>query len=102
MTPKAPDYNSNIISRVDMMQYIYQQASEAIANLDMALDDYIEAQSWIEELKAYKESGQWKEDVAANEKGEIPADIDKDILLEDDLDNLLKDAEKIVERVRGI
>ena len=90
------------LQRIDDLGYKFSELSRALAGLDIALDEWTDVKDWLGELKAYKESGQWKEDVGAEERGEIPADIEKVMLLEDELETLFKDAENILMKARGI
>ena len=94
--------NTDDIKRIDDLGYKFSELSRALAELDLALDGWTDVKDWLGELKAYNESGQWKKDVAAEERGEIPADIEKVMLLEDELETLFKDAENILMKARGI
>lgn len=90
------------IQRIKDFEYKFNEVSRVMAALDMALDEYIDIKSYIGDLKDYMESGRWKADFEADEKGEIPADIERGVLSEDGLYDLLEDVEKILERARGI
>ena len=73
-----------------------------MAELDMAIDEYIDIKNCIGDLKDYMESGQWRKDFEADERGEIPAEIERGVLSEDGLYDLLGDVDKILGRARGI
>ena len=69
-----------------------------MAALDKALDDYFDIQRYIDDLKDYMESGQWKADFEADERGEIPSDIERGVLSEDGLYDLLDEVDRILRR----
>ena len=69
-----------------------------MAALDKALDDYFDIQRYIDDLKDYMESGQWKADFEADERGEIPSDIERGVLSEDGLYDLLGEVDRILRR----
>ena len=90
------------IQRIKDFEYKFNEVSRVMAALDMAMDEYTDIKSYIGDLKDYMESGQWKADFEADERGEIPADVERGILSEDGLYDLLEDMEKILGRARGI
>ncbi len=49
-----------------------------------------ELDRWIEELKYYYEGTDWKADFAADERGELPADLKRGVLSEDGIYNVLE------------
>ena len=71
-----------------------------LAALSIALDEYDGIKSYICDLKDYMESGQWKEDFEADERGEIPAHIERGVLSEDGLFNLLEEVDNILEKAK--
>lgn len=90
------------IQRITDLEYKFNEVSRVMAELDMAIDEYIDIKSYIGDLKDYMESGQWKADFEADERGEIPADLERGVLSEDGLYDLLSDVDKILGRARGI
>ena len=48
----------------------------------------------IRTLEEYQESGQWREDYEADERGELPASLKRGVLSEDALYNLLEECRK--------
>ena len=50
-------------------------------------------------LKDYISSGQWLKDFEADERGEIGTDVDRAVLSEDGLYNLLSDIDTLRERL---
>ena len=86
--------NTDDIQRIKDFEYKFSEVSRVIAALNKALDDYFDIQS----LKDYMESGQWKADFEADERGEIPADIERGVLSEDGLYDLLGEVDRILRR----
>jgi len=91
------------LQRIKDFEYKFNEVSRVMAALDMALDEYADIKSYIDDLREYMESGQWKADFEADERGEIPADLERGVLSEDGLYDLLCDVDKmILGRARGI
>ena len=88
------------IKRIEELEYKFNEVSRVLASLDMAFDEYTDIKDWIGELKDYMESGQWKKDFEADEKGEIPSNIARGVLSEDALFDLLADSDRISEKIK--
>ena len=58
------------LQRIKDFECKFNEASRVLAALDKALDEYTDIKSYIGDLKEYMESGQWKADYEADEKGE--------------------------------
>ncbi len=86
------------LQRIKDYEYKFSEVSRVMAALNKALDDYFDIQSYIGDLKEYMESGQWKADFEADERGEIPADIERGVLSEDGLYDLLGEVDRILRR----
>lgn len=67
----------------------YKRAEEAIKEAEIGVDMLLDAWDDICSLSEYMDSGQWKEDFEADERGEISKDIDRGVLSEDGLYNAL-------------
>lgn len=63
----------------------YKRAEEAIKEAEIGVDMLLDAREDICTLTEYMDSGQWKEDFEADERGEISKDIDRGVLSEDGL-----------------
>jgi hypothetical protein len=90
------------LQRIKDYEYKFSEVSGVMAALDMALDEYTDIKSYIGDLKDYMDSGQWLKDFEADERGEIPSDIERGVLSEDGLYDLLESVDKILKRARGI
>jgi hypothetical protein len=86
------------LQRIKDFEYKFNEVSRVMAALDMALDEYADIKSYIGDLKEYMESGQWKADFEADERGEIPDDIERGVLSEDGLYDLLDEVDRILRR----
>lgn len=72
------------IERICEIERSYDKVSEALKAIEEAKDDIVR-------LRQYMDSGLWKEDFEADERGELPANLKRGVLSEDGLWNLLED-----------
>ena len=86
------------IQRITDLEYKFSEVSRVLAALDMALDEFAGVKNYIDDLREYMESGQWKADFEADERGEIPDDIERGVLSEDGLYDLLDEVDRILRR----
>ena len=89
------------LQRIEDMENKFNEVSRVVAALDKALDEYAAVKDRIDELREYMESGQWRKDFEADERGEIPSDIARGVLSEDALYNLLEILQSPAHRFRG-
>ena len=75
--------------RVRYFEEIYDIVQFIADRLDDTLKLYEQAQPVIMELGRYYASDLWKEDFAADEAGEFPADLKRGVLSEDGVYDLL-------------
>ena len=73
----------NQIERIQHMEEAFNASREAVDRLARALDELDEAQPALSSFAAYYGSGQWFDDVDADERGELPADLNRGVLGED-------------------
>ena len=86
------------LQRIKDLEYKFSEVSRVMAALDMALDEFADVKNYIDDLREYMESGQWKADFEADERGEIPADLERGVLSEDGLYDLLGEVDRILRR----
>ena len=86
------------LQRIKDLEYKFSEVSRVLAAPDMALDEFAGVKSYIDDLREYMESGQWKADFEADERGEIPADLERGVLSEDGLYDLLGEVDRILRR----
>lgn len=89
------ELNARIV-RISEMEDRYNEVTRVLAALEEAVAEYEDFKDEIEVLNDYMASGEWKEDFEADEAGQIPQDLKREVLSEDALYNLLHDADTIV------
>lgn len=82
------------------MEQLFDRASEAVAELSTALDNYQAAQEAIATLSGYYGSDEWKQDFADDEAGLLPADLKRGVLSEDGIWNLLAEVRELEKRLK--
>lgn len=78
---------SPVAERVSAMEELYNRVGVAIRENQA----YPELRDHVIALSEYMDSGQWKEDFEADERGELPPNLPRGVLSEDGLYNLLQD-----------
>lgn len=96
------DPESQRIVRIIDMEDRFNSINQLLANIEEDLDDYDDIHGFISELKEYMDSGQWREDYEADERGELPEWLLRGVLSEDGLYNMLEDVKRIKERAEKI
>ena len=79
------------IERIRNMEEKLNEALAAIGAMNKALEDYLAAGEDIRELEAYLTGAQWREDLAADEKGLLPPELRRGVLSEDGIFNMLEE-----------
>lgn len=97
------------IKRIEEMENCLDRCFETYRKLQDALNAYEETENCFQKLTDYYEGSLWKKDFEAYERGELPQDLKCGVLSEDAVYNLLDDmkelkkqAEKILEQHRDI
>lgn len=90
-TCKAP---KNIIDRIQKMESLFDHLQTAWQDNPSAFADDEELQRMYRMLIQYYEGGQWLEDYARDERGEIPAGLKRGILSEDAVYNFISSVEQ--------
>ena len=68
----------------------------------MPLDKYEEAKKAIASLSRYYDSEEWRQDYEADEAGLLPKDLNRGVLSEDGIWNLLSDWRELEVRLRSL
>ena len=92
--------NKQQIARIRLMERRLNSASAAVKRLEAALDKWEAAQEAIAALNEYYGSDLWKQDMADDEAGRLPADLKRGVLSEDGIWNLLTDAREVADRLK--
>ncbi len=83
--------NAEMIRRVARMEAVYNQCDAAVNNLIAAAEQFLAAEPALRELDAYYQSSLWMADFDAERRGEFPQDMNRGILTEDAIWDLLTD-----------
>ena len=83
-----------------IMQYeaLFDEASEAVRELEKAIANWREAQEKIAALDAYYRR-EWRSDFEADEAGKLPADLKRGVLSEDGLYDLLEENAELIRKL---
>ena len=73
----------NRIERIQAMEALLNETSDAVENLANALEDYARIQEKIRKLSRYYGSDSWYGDVAADQQGRLPEGLERGVLSED-------------------
>lgn len=82
------------IERIEHYENIYQQMQDALNDLEKAFSAWADLRPQMVELEKYYTSPLWQQDYAADEAGELPAELKRGILSEDGIYNLISDNER--------
>ena len=78
-----------LIARVQEMEERFDRLQTAVTNQEVVGEDY-------EVLREYMDSGRWRKDYEADEKGKLPAGMKRGVLSQDGLYDLLADAAELI------
>ena len=92
--------NKQQLARIRLMERRLNRATAAVKRLEAALDKWEDAQEAIAALEEYYGSDLWKQDLADDEAGRLPADLKRGVLSEDGIWNLLTDARDLTARLK--
>ena len=81
------------IKRIKYMESVFDEVQKAFVEGTDTEDALLKEKIRI--LIQYYESEQWKMDYAADERGELPADLKRGVLSEDGVYNLLNDIDSL-------
>ena len=96
------------VERICHMETILDQAERVLAQMRLALEQYQELESPLNELEDYYSNGQWRKDFQDDSEGKLPEHLKRGVLSEDGVwnmlterDSLLWQMEKILERTKN-
>ena len=79
------------INRITENENLFDNAASEVKQLAQALEACQELPAHIAALEAYLDSGAWREDYEADERGEVPTELKRGVLSQDALYDLLTD-----------
>ena len=92
--------NKQQLARIRQMERRLNRATMAVKRLEAALDKWEAAQEAIAALNEYYGSDLWKQDLADDEAGRLPADLKRGVLSEDGIWDLLTDCRELTSRLK--
>ncbi len=92
--------NKKQLARIRQMERHLNRVTAAVKRLEVALDKWEDAQEAIAALNEYYGSDLWKQDLADDEAGRLPADLKRGVLSEDGIWNILTDARDLTARLK--
>ena len=90
------------INRIRNMESLLRDAREALDDLEEALTRYEDTKGKIRRLEAYYTSPLWMQDFEADEHGELPEDLERGVLSEDAVYDLLSDEADLMESLLSV
>ena len=79
------------IERIRHYESLLDRIAPVLENLEEALDAFDGIQEDVNELSAYYESDEWRDDFEADDAGKLPADLKRGVLSEDGIYDVLSD-----------
>ena len=92
----------NPVDRIKDMEALYKRSVAIIKDMLHTLDNYKESLHEIRELEAYYASDVWKKDFALDEAGKFPKNLERGVLSEDGLYDLLEQNKEVMEIIATI
>ncbi len=89
------------IQRVKKMTQLYRQSRQATDGLLEALEQYRAAEEGYQQLAEYYFGPQWLADVDADRAGLLPQELNRGILTEDTLWDLVTDRQRLRQVLAG-
>lgn len=87
--------------RIKRMEQQFNKSASALMQLSAALDQLQASQEAIKEISDYYGSETWKQDFADDESGRLPQDLQRGVLSEDAIWNLLEDYRELKLRMQS-
>lgn len=89
------------IERIKRMEESLNRAQNVLDSLEQAWKDCLETANDFSELEKYLNSKERKADVAADEAGELPADLHRGVLSQDGIWSLLERRDELTREIRS-
>jgi hypothetical protein len=88
------------IERIKEMESILDEGVNLMDSLEENFAELEAYQTKIQQLEDYYTSRDWKDDHAADEKGDLPSELKRGVLSEDGIYNFLERNRELLERIR--
>ena len=90
------------IARIIRMEEILNRSSQAVRDLQQALDRYVALEEEIRELERYYAGRQWQKDFADDEAGKLPRDLKRSVLSEDAVYDFLALRDEVISKYKEL
>ena len=90
------------IARIYRMEEILNRSSQAVRDLQQALDRYVALEEEIRELERYYAGRQWQKDFADDEAGKLPRDLKRGVLSEDAVYDFLTLRDEVISKYKEL
>ncbi len=94
--------DNKLIARVRKMEDDFNMVRDIMNDLEVAVYNFEAAQRRVGRLYEYQESGQFLKDFEADERGELPKNMQRGVLSEDALNDLLSDISLMFDRMKAL
>ncbi len=98
-TKKDQKSINKVPKHLAQMETILSMATIKLDALEAQIEELRDYQTEIAKLEEYYTSEQWKEDLALDEAGKLPADLKRGVLSEDGIYNLLERNKELMELI---
>ena len=88
------------IERIRQMELRMERVAKAVIELSAALENYEAVKEDLAALNEYYGSEVWQQDFADDEAGLLPKDLQRGVLSEDGIWNLLSDVSELNSRIK--
>lgn len=89
------------VKRIQEAEEIYTKAAETMDALESSIEEFIELQPLIKKLADYYDSPDWLNDLELDERGKLPSDLNRGVLSEDGIYNLLERNKELLGSICG-
>ena len=90
------------IERIRNMEIRLNRADSLLAEMERVLDAYEKTQEDLRVLSEYYFSKLWREDLAADEEGALPSELNRGVLSEDAIYDVLERNKELKDRMRDM
>ena len=90
------------LQRIMYMEQLMEKMSDALESLSGAAEEYLALRPQIQELTAYYESEQWRQDFEDDSAGKLPARLKRGVLSEDGLYDLLCEQDRLLSELAAL
>ena len=95
LTLRQTDAVANREERIAFMSNAYDKLRKLVTELAEKAEELDALIPEVEKLQEYQESGKWLQDFEADERGEVSLEVNRSVLSEDGLYDLLSDLDSL-------